>query len=62
MFCLLHSCNIPSEKGSTLKGKKLLPMGAASFLLEQTLFQKGGKITDRVVCLESVSISLNISY
>ena len=24
----------PSEKGSTLKGKNLLPMGANSFLLE----------------------------
>ena len=30
-----------SEKGSTLKGKNLLPLGANSFLLEQTLFQKG---------------------
>ena len=28
LFC------IPSEKGSTLKGKNLLPMGANSFLLE----------------------------
>ena len=26
--------HIPSEKGSTLKGKNLLPMGANSFLLE----------------------------
>ena len=35
LFCL------PSEKGSTLKGKNLLPLGANSFLLEYTPFQKG---------------------
>ena len=29
------------EKGTALKGKNLLPLGANSFLLEQTLFQKG---------------------
>ena len=45
----------PSEKGSTLKRKNLLPWGANSFLLEQTLFQKGGKtILTRVVSTESV--------
>ena len=33
-----------SEKGPTLKGKKLLPLGASSFLLEQTPFQKGVEI------------------
>ena len=32
---------LPSEMGSTLKGKNLLPMGANSFLLEKTSFQKG---------------------
>ena len=32
---------LPSEKGSTLKGKSLLPMGANSFLLEQIHLQKG---------------------
>ena len=32
-----------SEKGSTLKGNNLLPWGADYFLLESTLFQKGGK-------------------
>ena len=30
-----------TKKGSTLKGKNLLPMGANSFLLEWTPFQKG---------------------
>ena len=34
---------VPSEKGSTLKGKNLLPQGANSFLLEKTSFRKGGK-------------------
>ena len=34
-FCLLL------KKGSTLKGKNLLPLGANSFLLEKTPFQKG---------------------
>ena len=32
---------LPSEKGSTLKGKNLLPLGAVSFLLELAVFQKG---------------------
>ena len=32
---------LPSEKGSILKGKNLLPQGANSFLLELTPFQKG---------------------
>ena len=36
LFCFF----IPSEKGSTLKGKNLLPLGANSFLLGQTPFQK----------------------
>ena len=35
LFCLLF------EKGSTLKGKNLLPMGANSFLLEWTSFSEG---------------------
>ena len=34
LFCL------NSEKVSTLKGKTLLPLGAKSFLLVQTPFQK----------------------
>ena len=33
----------PSEKGSTLEIKNLVPMGANSFFLEETYFQKGGK-------------------
>ena len=32
-----------SVKGSSLKGKNLLPQGTNSFLLEKTPFQKGGK-------------------
>ena len=32
---------IPPEKGSTLKGKNLLPLGANSFCLELTSFQEG---------------------
>ena len=31
---------LPSEKGSSLKGKNLLPLGANSILLEKTSFQK----------------------
>ena len=31
---LSESFCLPSEKGSTIKGKNLLPMGADSFLLE----------------------------
>ena len=31
---------LPSEKGSALKGKNLLPWGANSFLLENYPFQK----------------------
>ena len=31
----------PSEKGSILQGKNLLPLGANSFLVELTPFQKG---------------------
>ena len=44
MFCFafLHSKPL-LKKGSTLKGKNLLPLGANSFLLEWTPFQKGGK-------------------
>ena len=33
----------PSEKGSTQKGKKLLPGGATPYLFEQTPSQKGDK-------------------
>ena len=35
LFCL------PSGKGSSLKGKNLLPGGANSFLLEYTPFRRG---------------------
>ena len=42
--CLPLVHQVSSKKGSTLKGKNLLPMGAYSFLLEYTRFQKRGKI------------------
>ena len=41
-FCL------PSEKGSALNGKNLLPMGANSFPLEQIPFQKGPSIQESI--------------
>ena len=45
-FCL------PAEKASTLKGKNLLLVGANSFLLELTSFQKGVDAeVDTVGCL-----------
>ena len=34
---------VPSEKGSTLKGKTLLHLSANSFLIEQNSFRNGGK-------------------
>ena len=40
LFCL------PPEKGSSLKGKNLLPMGANSFLLKLTPFQKGCNVLE----------------
>ena len=39
---LLFHIPVSSEKGSTLKGKNLLPVGANSSLLEWT-FSKGSK-------------------
>ena len=45
----LHSLSCTSssfEKGSTLKGKNLLPRRANSFLLELTPLQKGAKTND----------------
>ena len=38
LYCLL------SENGSILKGKNLLPLGANSFFLELTPFQKGLRV------------------
>ena len=35
-----------SEQESTLKGRNLLPMGANSFLLEKTPFQKGSSVQE----------------
>ena len=40
-FCSAHPS--PSEKGSNLKGKKLLPIGANSFRLEKNPFQNEGQ-------------------
>ena len=55
--CLHSDTKNPFCKGSTLKGKNLLPLGANSFLLEKTPFQKGGENSfDRV---EGVSMPLN---
>ena len=44
-FVSFPACQIPSEKGSALKGKNLRSKGAKanSFLLEKTSFQKGAK-------------------
>ena len=39
---LSKSFCFPSEKGSTLKGKNLLPLGANSLLLEEIPLQKEG--------------------
>ena len=47
---LFQNCKIvllPSEKWSILKGKNLLPLGANSFLLEWTHFQKGLGVQER---------------
>ena len=41
--CLQLCLPRPSEKGSTLKGNKLLSLGANSFLLGRPFFQEGGK-------------------
>ena len=54
---------IPSVKGTRLKGKQLLPMGASYFLLDETHFPKGSKISHRVIFPESVVTHLKfISY
>ena len=39
----MTSCLLCYEKCFTVKTKALLPIGANSFLLEQTRFQKGGR-------------------
>ena len=42
MASCLHFCiPTPFEKGSTLQGKNLLPMGTNSFLVEKTPFPEG---------------------
>ena len=42
-FHLFSSTPCTSEKGSTLKGKNLIPWEVKYVLLEKTPFQKGGK-------------------
>ena len=51
--------HVTSGKGSVLKGKNLLPVGANSFLLEQTPFQKQKNKFYRGTSSERVCISLN---
>ena len=50
------ACQLPSEKGSTLKGKNLLPLGTNSFLLEESPFRRSN--FDKVTFPEKVSIHL----
>ena len=52
---------IPSEKGSILKGKNLLPFEANSFLLDYTHFRREGKIIDRVA-LKVYPLPINVKY
>ena len=62
-FVCFPSHKAPSEKRCTLKGKNLLPMGANSFLLGYTSFQKGSNNNfDRVVFPASVSIPLKLIW
>ena len=49
--------DVPSEKGSSLKGKNLLQLGANSFLLRVDPFSKGRQNKfDRVASPESACI------
>ena len=52
---------VPSEKGSTLKRKNLLPKRANSFLLEKSLFQEGGQTNLILASPESVLVCLNLT-
>ena len=52
----------PYEKGSTLKGKNLLPLGANSFLLEQTPFQKGAKTIDSCLTWMRIAGEIHVPY
>ena len=70
-FCILVLTLIPeslfpillnlSEKGSSLKGKNLLPKGANSFLLEKTPFQMRKNYLTELPSLKTYSFSL-LSY
>ena len=56
---LLPAHQVPSEKGSPIKGTNLLPLGVNSFFLEQTPFQKGQNHVDRIALLEIICSPLN---
>ena len=57
-FCLLPVHQSLYEKGSTLKGRNLLPVGTNSFFLGKTFFRRERNKFERMVSLESVSIPL----
>ena len=58
VFCSVSS-QVPFLKGSTLKGKNLLPLGSKFFPFRVDLFSEGSKnYFGRVVSLESVSAPL----
>ena len=59
MTCLLSCGLITLKRGLLLKGQKLLPSGANSFLLGYIPFQKGAKpILKELPPIQSVSIPL----
>ena len=58
--CLHFYTLVPSEKGSALNEKNLLPMGANSLLLEKIPFQMGAKTIDSFAFLEILLIPLQI--
>ena len=47
LFALLYTNPYP-KKGSTLKGKNLLPIGANSFLLEEIPFSDGSETKQKL--------------
>ena len=53
---------VPSEKGSILKGKNLLPVGSKFFPFRKDTFTEGSQQPfERVITPKSVSISLKHS-
>ena len=60
-YCLLSCTPNPSKKGSTLKGKHLLPSGSKCFPFRVDPFLGGiKKHFDSVTALESVTIPLKV--